>query len=116
MEGRQPVLTLTQLIKELASIVNPPHGQVYTPAQQQEQAILSAKNAIDTMTETLLNRHNFPLSPNWTIQELTSHVIEEDKVNNLTCLIDTVQDLATYGPTSEFFISTLRLLEQSGWG
>ena len=111
---RQPIITLIQLIQDLAKMVNPP---VYTPAQQQEQAIRSAKNAIETMTQSLLNKHNFPLSPNWTIPELTAHVIEDDNLNNLSFLIDTVQDLATYGATSEFFISAIRLLEQGGaWG
>lgn len=47
---RQPILSLTQLIRALTGIINPNHNQVYTPAQQQEQAILSAKNAIDGMT------------------------------------------------------------------
>ena len=114
---RQPIMTLILLIQDLAKIVNPPHEQVYTPAQQQEQAILSAKNAIDTMTQSLLNKHNFPISPNWNIHELTAHVIENDNLNNLSFLIDTVQDLATYGATSEFFVSAIRLLEQGGaWG
>lgn len=112
---RQPIVTLTKLIKDLANIIVAP--PLYTPAQQQEQAILSAKNAIDAMTQSLLNKHNFPLSPNWNIHELTAHIIEEDNLNNLAFLIDTVQDLATYGATSEFFISTIRLLEQGGaWG
>lgn len=53
---KQPILSLTQLIKDFASIVN---GQTDTPAQQ--QALLSAKTAIETMTQTLLNKQNFPL-------------------------------------------------------
>ena len=114
---REPIITLNQLIQSLANIVSPPHGEIYTPAQQQEQAILSAKSAIDTMTESLLNKHNFSLSPNWPIHELTAHVLEEDNLNNLHFLIDTVKELATYGATSEFFISTIRLLEHGGaWG
>lgn len=108
----EPILSLTQLIKNFANIVN---GQTDTPAQQ--QALFSAKTAIDTMTQTLLNKNNFPLSPNWNINELTAQVIEEENLNNLHFLIDTVQDLATYGATSEFFISTICLLEQGGaWG
>ena len=51
------------------------------------------------------------------MEELTAHVIEDENLNNLPFLIDTVKDLATYGATSEFFISTIRLLEQGGaWG
>lgn len=68
------------------------------------------------MTQSLLNKPNFPLSSNWSIHDLTTHVIEEDNLKNLSFLIDTVQDLATYGATSEFFISAIRLLEQGGWG
>ncbi|KAI3797845.1 hypothetical protein L1987_33109 [Smallanthus sonchifolius] len=83
------------------------------PAQQ--QALVDAKKAIDTLTLALLNRHNFSLGPNWNIHELTVQVIEEN-VNNLKILLDTVNDLATYGVTSEFFISTIHLLEHSGWG
>ena len=69
------------------------------------------------MMESLLRKQNFPIGANWTIEELTTEVIEKENVNNLNYLIDLVQDLATYGATSEFFISTIRLLEQGGaWG
>lgn len=43
----------------------------------------------------LLAKHNFPLSPNWPIHELTAHVLEDDNLNNLSFLIDTVQDCNT---------------------
>lgn len=108
---RQPILSLTQLIRELAGIV----GQ--QPVQDQAQAIFSAKKSIDSMMESLLRKQNFPIGANWTIEELTTEVIENENVNNQHYLIDLVQDLATYGATSEFFISTIRLLEQGGaWG
>lgn len=108
---RQPILSLTQLIRELAGIV----GQ--QPVQDQAQALFSAKKSIDSMMESLLRKQNFPIGANWTIEELTTEVIEKENVNNLNYLIDLVQDLATYGATSEFFISTIRLLEQGGaWG
>lgn len=112
-----PVFTLTQLIKDLANIVNPPTHKYIPTAQQQEQAILSAKNADDAKS---IKSKKLPpiLSSNWSIHDLTTHVIEEDNLKNLSFLIDTVQDLATYGATSEFFISAIRLvfLEQGGWG
>lgn len=66
------VLSLNELIRNFGNIVN---AQTDTPAQQ--QALLSTKSTIDTITQTLLNRHNFPLSPNWDIEELTAQVIEE---------------------------------------
>lgn len=114
---REPIKSLTQLAQDLVEIIQPAQEQIYTPAQQQEQAILSAKSAIDTMTESLLNKHNFTLPPNWPIQELTAHVLEDENLHNLHFLIDNVKELATYGATSEFFISTIRLLEQGGaWG
>jgi hypothetical protein len=106
----QPILSLTQLVRNLGNLV----GQLDAPAQQ--QALVDTKKAIDALTLTLLNRHNFPLAPNWNIHELTVQVIEEENVNNLKILLDTVNDLATYGVTSEFFISTIRLLEHGGWG
>ncbi|KAI3666518.1 hypothetical protein L1987_88959 [Smallanthus sonchifolius] len=105
----EPILSLSQLVRNLGNLV----GQLDAPAQQ--QALVDAKKAIDTLTLALLNRHNFPLGPNWNIHELTVQVIEEN-VKNLKILLDTVNDLATYGVTSEFFISTIRLLEHSGWG
>ncbi len=98
----------------LINLIQPGAEQMYTPVQQQQQAILASKNAIDTMMNSLLLKHNFPLSPNWTIEELTNHLIEEERINNIHFLIDTVKDLATYGATSEFFISGIRLLEQGG--
>ena len=106
----EPILSLSQLVRNLGNLV----GQLDAPAQQ--QTLVDAKKAIDTLTLALLNRHNFPLGPNWNIHELTVQVIEEENVNNLKILLDTVNDLATYGVTSEFFISTIRLLEPSGWG
>ncbi|CAA0811419.1 Cytochrome C oxidase subunit II-like-transmembrane domain [Striga hermonthica] len=67
------------------------------------------------MTKAFLDKQNFP-HPNWPIKELTAHVLEDENLNNFNILIDTVQDLATYGVTSEFFISAIRLLEQGGPG
>lgn len=107
---QQPIISLTQLVRNLGNLV----GQLDAPAQQ--QAIVDSKRAIDTLTLTLLDRHKFPLGPNWNIHELTAQVIEEENINNLNFLLDTVNDLATYGVTSEFFISTIRLLEHGGWG
>lgn len=49
--------------QRLGSYLEPPHEQIYTPAQQQEQAVLSAKNAIDALTQSLLTKQNLPLSP-----------------------------------------------------
>jgi len=108
----EPVISLNQLIKNLATIVN-----VQTDTAAQQQALLSTQTAIDTMTQTLLTKHQFPISQNCPIHELTAQVIEEENLNNLNLLIDTVQDLSTYGATSEFFISTIRLLQlQQGGG
>lgn len=36
---RQPIVALTQLMRELVGIIHPPQEQIYTPAQQEEQAI-----------------------------------------------------------------------------
>lgn len=109
---KQPILSLNKLIEQFGNIIlNNIHEQ-----QAQQLAVLSAKESVNSLTLSLLNKHNFPLSPNWTVEELTSHVIEDENLNNLAFLIDTAKDLATYGATSEFFISTIRLLEQGGAG
>ena len=111
---REPILSLTKLLEKFGNLLL---NNIQEEQQAQHQAVLSAKESVDALTLSLLARHNFPLSPNWTVEELTAHVIEEENVNNLSFLIDTVKDLATYGATSEFFISTIRLLEQGGaWG
>jgi hypothetical protein len=59
----EPILSLSQLVRNLGNLV----GQLDAPAQQ--QALVDAKKAIDTLTLALLNRHNFPLGPNWNIHE-----------------------------------------------
>lgn len=107
---QEPIFSLTQLVRNLGNLV----GQLDAAAQQ--QAILDTKGTINSLTLALLDKHNFSLSPNWNIQELTAQVIEEENLNNINFLLDTVYDLATYGVTSEFFISTIRLLEHGGWG
>ena len=107
----EPLLSLTKLLDKLIE----PISKNIQQQQAQQLAVLSAKESVDALT---LSKHNFPLSPNWTVEELTAHVIEPENLGNLPFLLDALKDLATYGATSEFFISTIRLLEQGGgtWG
>ena len=77
---KEPIISLTLLMTNLINLIQPGAEQMYTPVQQQQQAILASKNAIDTMMKSLLLKQNFPLSPNWTIEELTNHLIEEERI------------------------------------
>jgi hypothetical protein len=83
MHPKEAILSLNHLISDLIAIIHPPQGQISTPAQQQELAILSMRTTIENLTEKLLTTQHFKIPPQWNITELTAHVLEEDNVQNL---------------------------------
>lgn len=111
-----PLPVILQLLKAYRAIICPGNGTVLTPAQQQEQASIAAKEAIDAMTQHLLSTHAFPLGPAFTLEQVTAHVLQDEGMNP-SSIMETAQDLATYGVGSEFFIATMRTLcPGGGWG
>jgi len=85
MAPKEPIISLTQLLQIFGNLL----------ASQQEQhqaAVLYAKESIDSLTRSLLAAHHFPLSPRWTVEELTAQVIDDENLQTLPQLIDTVRE------------------------